>query len=155
MSNMLLYLSLSLELQEVDVMFSRSQAVGLIMAGMLLAPSVASADTYVPWSYTTAKTDRVANWEGLTWGSAQAGSSARVCGDVTGATSTNNVYVYYAIVRDIQILPDVEVAKRGSYGRDPVLCSGWASIIPDAGYYTRIFTNKESTPHPVWAEVRK
>lgn len=134
-------------------MKSRTKLVGLLAAGMLLAPAAASA-AYVDWSYTTAKTDRVANWEGLKWGYSQAGSSAYTCGDVTGSTS--GVYVYYAIVRDIQLLPDSEITKKGSYGWDSTLCSSRATIVNGNTYYERIFTNVESAgAHSVWAESRK
>ena len=132
-------------------MVSRARAVAVVAAGMLLAPSVASA-AYVSASYVTGRTDQVRNWESGKWYYAQAGSSAYTCGDVTNSSS--GVYVYYALVRDIQFLPDQEIAKRGSYGWDPKVCSGRATITQGNAYYTRIFTNVElAGPHGVWAQA--
>ena len=134
-------------------MFSRATSVAVVAAGVLLTPMVASA-AHVQGSYVTGRTDRVANWEGAHWAYAQAGPSAYVCGDVTGSSS--GVYVYYAIVRDIQLFPDQEIAKRGSYGWDGKVCSGRASIVNGNAYYTRIFTNVElNGAHGVWAQAER
>jgi hypothetical protein len=137
----------------VVYVFTRVRAVALLAAGMALAPAAASAFG-VSGSYVTGRTDRVANWQSAHWDVRASGPIAYTCGDVTNSHS--GVYVYYALVRDIQLLPDQEIAKRGSYGWDPKVCSGRAAIVRGNAYYTRIFTNVELIgSHGVWAQAEK
>jgi len=130
---------------------AKSKKFWALTAALIASPSIASA-TDVSNSHVSFQTNAVRNWESGHWGTAQAGSSAYVCGDVGGGSG---LYVYYAIVRDIQALPDREEVKRGSYEYDPTLCSSRISIVNGNSYYTRAFTNQESPSQSGWAVARK